>query len=222
MTFLLSWSFLDFSLLHFSPKCWISAVASVWKLSVWWKWFAYICVYLSAASFQQSVGIRALMKHFWMGRHMNGSLSPSFQLLPVKLWDPLLLNFPQQNSKRTDLLNRSFWVDMELGNMESALINPPVCISCQVSFSRTKEWPGETASAPFTASFDVGLLWNTVSVWPQPFNGARTLVLVWTFAETEMHRRKDKLVWCQWNWSDCFHVGLVLLDLSKTIYDNSQ
>ena len=50
--------------------------------------------------------------------------------------DPLLQNFPLQNLKCTDLLNRSRWVVRDLGNMENVLINPLACVISQVSFTQ--------------------------------------------------------------------------------------
>ena len=64
------------------------------------------------------------------------SYACSLQLLLIKTWDPLLQNFPLQNFKCTDLLNRSRWVVRDLENMESVLINPPVCVIGQVSFTQ--------------------------------------------------------------------------------------
>ncbi len=58
------------------------------------------------------------------------------QLLLIKMWNPLLQNFPPLNLKCTDLLNRSRWVVGDLGNMESVAINPPVCVIGQVSFTQ--------------------------------------------------------------------------------------
>lgn len=49
---------------------------------------------------------------------------------------PILQNFPLQNLKCTDLLNRSRWVVGDSGNMESVLINPLACVISQVSFTQ--------------------------------------------------------------------------------------
>jgi len=66
------------------------------------------------------------------------SYSRSLQLPLIKMWDPLLQNFPQQNFECTDLLNRSFWFVRDLGNMESVLINSQAYVSSQVSFTVQK------------------------------------------------------------------------------------
>lgn len=69
-------------------------------------------------------------------RPLFESYACSLQLLLIKMWDPLLQNFPLQNFKRTDLLNRSRWVVRDSGNMESVLINPLACVISQVSFTQ--------------------------------------------------------------------------------------
>lgn len=63
------------------------------------------------------------------------SYACSLRLLLIKMWDPLLQNFPLQNLKCTDLLNSSQWVVGDWGNMESALINPLLCVIGQVSLA---------------------------------------------------------------------------------------
>lgn len=116
------------------------------KLSVWWK---VICTPLSnfaagistALIDEQYSAHMALKMIGWMDEcHLCGlffeSHACSLQLLLIKMWDPLLQNFPLQNLKCTDLLNRSRWVVRDLGNMESVLVNPLACVISQVSFTQ--------------------------------------------------------------------------------------
>lgn len=78
--------------------------------------------------------------------------------------DPFLQNFPLQNLKRTDLLNSSQWVVRDGGNMESTLINPPVCSTGQVPFTQLMTGQVTVPTLKFIAYIEVSLPWNMVSL----------------------------------------------------------
>lgn len=104
------------------------------KLSLWWK---VICTSLSNFAAGISTAhhsAHTALNNDWMDE--CHSYACSLQLLLIKMWDPLLQNFPPQNLKCTDLLNRSRWVVGDWGNMESVLINPQACVIGQVSFTQ--------------------------------------------------------------------------------------
>lgn len=116
------------------------------KLSLWWK---VICTSLS--NFAAGIFTTLVGEHHsayaapkiigWIDEcHLCGLLfelyTHSFQQLLIKKWDPLLQNFPLQNFKCTHLLNRSWWVVRDLGNMKSALINPLASVISQNSFTQ--------------------------------------------------------------------------------------
>lgn len=115
-------------------------------LSLWWK---VICTSLSifaAGILTTLVGehhnaYTALKMIACTGEcHLFGLLfelyTHFFQQLLIKIWDLLLQNFPLQNFKCTHLLNRSWWVVRDLGNMKSTLINPLVSVISQDSFAQ--------------------------------------------------------------------------------------
>lgn len=90
-------------------------------------------------------------------RPLFESYACSLQLLLIKMWDPLLQNFPLQNLKCTDLLNSSQWVVGDWGNMESTLINPLVCVIGQVSFTQLMIGQVTVPTRKFIAYIDVSL-----------------------------------------------------------------
>lgn len=116
------------------------------KLSLWWKVICRSLSNFAAGIFttlvdEHNSAHTALKIIGWIDEcHLYGLLfelyTHSLQQLLIKIWDPLLQNFPQQNFKCTHLLNRSHWVVRDLGNMESVLINPLASVIRQVSFTQ--------------------------------------------------------------------------------------